>query len=312
MLKIFLFIFFIIVPQFILSQNSNPKMFGEGIISTGDYDTHPAFSPTGDTLFFVKCSPDFSTWTIYVSYNENGNWTEPEVAEFSGYMDADPFFTKDGKTIFFISGRPLNNDTTKTDLDIWKVTKTEDGWSDPIRLDSPLNSNEDEFYPTVTKKGTIYFGSSRAGGFGSCDIYKSELFNGEYKSVENLGDAINTPDNEYEPFISSDESFLIFMSTRPQGLSNADLYISYNENANWTKAEKLSEHFNSDAIEFSPKITWDGKYFVFSSTRNIHQKNPAKTETTEEYNKRIRNAGNGLGDIYIIDISAVEFMKKKQ
>ena len=302
----------LIIPSFLNAQ-TNPKMFEEGIISTADYDTHPAFSPTGDTLFFVKCAPDFSTWTIYVSYKINGSWSQPEVAEFSGYMDADPFFTKDGNTLYFISCRPVNpGDTAKTDLDIWKVVKTNNGWSKPFHLDPPLNSNADEFYPSVTKDGTIYFGSQREGGKGTCDIYKSELINGEYKEAENLGDAINTPDNEYEPFISSDEKFLIFMATRPQELVNGDLYISYNENGSWTKAEKLPEPFNSGAIEFSPKVTWDGKHFVFSSTRNIYSKKFSKAETTDEYNNRIRSAGNGLGDIYIIDASEVEFLNKKK
>src|SRR6187549_2468702 len=76
---------------------STPKIFAEGLISTGDYDSHPEFSITGDTLYFVKSGPDVSKWTICVSYYKNKKWTAPEVAPFSGqYMDADPFFTKDG------------------------------------------------------------------------------------------------------------------------------------------------------------------------------------------------------------------------
>lgn len=307
------FIFTLFVYNYLFGQSNSQqhlKVFQEGIISTGDYDTHPAFSPTGDTLFFVKCSPDFNSWTIFVSYNINNKWSQPEVAEFSGYMDADPFFSKDGNTLFFISNRPVTeSDSLKSDLDIWKVEKSENGWSKPIHLDPPINSSEDEFYPTFSNNGTMYFGSSRKGGFGSCDIYKSELKNGEYKEAINLGEKINTSDNEYEPYISPDESFMIFMATYPKGLSNADLYISYNENGNWTKAEKLPYPYNSTAIDFSPKITWDGKHYLFSSTRNFYKKNNLKSETTEQYNYRIRNVGNGMGDIYVIDINQVNFLK---
>jgi len=46
---------------------SEPRIFAEGIISTGDYETHPAFSPDGDTLFFVKMAPDLTKWTIFVT-----------------------------------------------------------------------------------------------------------------------------------------------------------------------------------------------------------------------------------------------------
>src|SRR5215211_3249013 len=61
-----------------------PTVFGEGIISTGDYDSHPAFTPDGRTLYFLKSTPNFNFWTIVVSHFENGKWNAPEVAPFSG------------------------------------------------------------------------------------------------------------------------------------------------------------------------------------------------------------------------------------
>jgi len=43
-----------------------------------------------------------------------------------------------------------------------------------------------------------------------------------------LGDAINTPFDEFEPMIAPDESFLIFMASgRPDGLGGAH-YFSMN------------------------------------------------------------------------------------
>ena len=87
---------------------NEPKIFAEGVISTGDYDSHPAFSPDGNIVYFVKMGPDLSKWTIFVSNFRNGKWSNPEIAPFSGhYWDADPFFDKDGNTLYFISSRPL-------------------------------------------------------------------------------------------------------------------------------------------------------------------------------------------------------------
>lgn len=69
------------------------RIFEEGIISTGDYETHPAFSPSGDTLYFLKGLPDAGFFSICVSYKKNGKWSAPQVAPFSGrYTDADPFY----------------------------------------------------------------------------------------------------------------------------------------------------------------------------------------------------------------------------
>jgi len=292
---------------------SEPRIFADGIISTGDYDTHPAFSPDGKTLYFVKMAPDLSKWTIFVSYYESGRWKEPQIAPFSGqYWDADPYFTKDGNTLFFISNRPVKEgDPQKGDFDIWKVEKQKNAWNQPVRLGSPINSEASEYYPTVDDNGAMYFGSRRKGGKGGADIYVSRPENGEYKTAENLGESINTPGNEFEPFIAFDDSYLIFMATPSESLEEADFYISYNQQGNWTKALKLPAPFNSDATEFSPKVTRDSKYFFFSSTRNKYNSKFINAETTAGMIKRIRESGNGLGDIYQVDFAALQNALKK-
>ncbi|MCI0601745.1 hypothetical protein L0156_01915, partial [bacterium] len=217
------------------------------------------------------------------------------------------YFTKDGNTLYFISNRPLKyGEPQKSDFDIWKVEKTKDGWSNPIRMESPVNSEFSEYYPTVTDEETMYFGSRRKGGKGGADIYVSRLENGEYRTAENLGDSVNTAGNEFEPFIAFDESFLIFMATPSESLEEADFFISYREQELWTKARKLPLPFNSSVTEFSPKVTRDSKYFFFSSTRNKHEIKFPKAETTSEMNLRIRQSGNGLGDIYQVDFLALQ------
>lgn len=286
-----------------LSDAKMPLLFAQGIISTGDYETHPAFSPTEDTVYFLKCTSDLGICAICVSYNKNGSWTKPEIVPFSGhYLDADPFVTKDGNTIYFVSNRPLHEgDSVKSDWDIWKVEINENKWGNAIHLDSPINSSTDEYYPTVADDGTLFFGSRREGGKGGSDIYTSKLVNNSYTTPENLGDSINSPDNEYEPFIAPDKSYLIFMATVPQGLTNADFYISHNNNGIWSKAKKLDVPVNSSAIDWSPKVTHDGKYFFFGSTRSKINGALPKQETTEQFENTIRDAGNGLSDIYYIN-----------
>jgi hypothetical protein len=39
---------------------SEPSIFAEGVVSTGDFDSHPAFTPDGKTLYFVRSTPNFS------------------------------------------------------------------------------------------------------------------------------------------------------------------------------------------------------------------------------------------------------------
>ena len=132
-----------------------PLVFGPGLISTGDFDSHPAFAPDGRTLYFVRSTPNFSRWTIMLSRFEKGKWSEPEVASFSGqYSDADPFITRDGSRLYFISNRPTPG-RPAPNLDIWFVEKTANGWGEPKNPGSPINSGGSEWYPTISANGTM-------------------------------------------------------------------------------------------------------------------------------------------------------------
>lgn len=301
----------VVVIRFQAYSQRQPEIFAKGVISTGDYESHPAFSPSGDTLYFVKSNPDVTKWTICVSYHTAEGWSAPEIAPFSGqYMDADPFFTADGKSLFFISNRPgKEGEPARQDMDIWKMNRTKSGWSAPKRLEGPVNSDKSEYYPTIAANGTLYFGSRRDGGKGNSDIYRSRLIDGHYQEPENLGEAINTEGSEYEPFIAPDEKFLIFMAARPDHLDNADIYISYNNNGKWSPAEKFPAPINSTATEFSPRITQDGKTFFFASARHTDLSPYSKVETTAEMKDRLHSAGNGLCDIYFVDVSALNIKK---
>jgi len=242
-----------------------PKIFAEGVLSTGDFESHPAFTPDGRTLYFLKNAPDFSFWTIVVSNFRNGRWQAPEVAPFSGrYSDADPFITPDGSRLYFISTRPLDAKAGggPKDLDIWMVERAASGWGEPKNLGVPVNSPGAEWFPTVASDGTIYFGSDREGGKGRTDIYRARLVGGKYERAENLGEEINTQFNEFEPLIAPDQSFLIFMcGGRQDARGGFDLYLSYNREGRWTKPVNLGDKINSPGNEYSPAISPDGKYF---------------------------------------------------
>ena len=128
---------------------SQPTVFAPGVISTGDYEVCPEFSPDGKTLYFVKSTPDANFWTIVFSRLERGKWSAPRVAPFSGqYSDADEFITRDGQSMFFISKRPLPNATNKEPrkLDIWVMHRTATGWGEPRNLGAPVNSEESETF----------------------------------------------------------------------------------------------------------------------------------------------------------------------
>jgi hypothetical protein len=288
-------------------------LFAPGIISIGDYESHATFTPDGREVYFLKMAPNFSRWTIFVSRYRNGRWSEPEVAPFSGrYQDADPYITADGKRFYFISDRPVEaGGERQAHHDIWVMDRTESGWSAPRHLPAPVNSDTDSYYPIVLKNGTLYFGSQRGDSKGLGDIYRAVPQKDGSYAVENLGPPVNTSAGEYEAFVTEDEQLLLLAATkRPDSLGDYDLYLSHKQaDGKWSEPVNLGPEINSPARELSPKLTPDGKYLVWMSCRVPALPAKPKPHTTGEVLQELRAPGNGLGDIYQIDVSAVSALK---
>jgi hypothetical protein len=306
-----------LIAQTAPSDSAKPAqdatLFAPGIISTGDYESHATFTPDGREMYFLKMAPNFSRWTIFVSRDNNGRWSQPEVAPFSGqFQDADPYITADGKHFYFISDRPVEADGERqSHHDIWVMDKTESGWSVPRHLPAPINSNADSYYPVALKNGTLYFGSERQDSKGLGDIYRAvPRKDGSYE-VENLGAPVNTSAGEYEAFVTEDERLLLLAATRrPDSLGDYDLYVSRKQsNGKWSELVNLGPKINSPARELSPKLTPDGKYLVWMSCRVPALPAKPPRRTTAEVLQDLHTPGNGLGDIYQIDVSAVPALK---
>ena len=174
-------------------------------------------------------------------------------------------------------------------------------------MGAPVNSDADEWYPTLARNGMLYFGSERKGGKGGSDLYCSRFTDSKYQEPENLGETVNTEFEEYEPFIAPDENFLIFMACgRKDSYGGCDIYTSYNRDGAWTRPVNLGDKINSKRQEYSPKISPDGKYFFWTSCRNFTDQPTGKRMNYPELMNQLDGAGNGLGDIYQIDVSALK------
>lgn len=284
---------------------TEPQIFAEGVISTADFDDYLAFTPDGKTVYFTKHRPSFSSGTIVISHFKNGKWTTPEVAPFSGqYGDEQPCLSPDGERLFFTSNRPVTGATPRRDADIWYVEKTAKGWSEPVHLDAPVNTDAYDWHPSVTSDGTLYFVSARQAEKRANNIYRSRLVDGKYSSVEMLPDAINTDRHDMHPWISADEKILLFVSEgRPDSFGQDDLYVSYNRNGAWSPAKNLGPKINTMFYEYSAKISPDGKYlFYCHGFGDI--KLPDQKVNYKELLGIFNSAHNGFANIYQIDLAA--------
>jgi len=251
---------------------STPELFAPGIL----FNTHRphgsiAFSPDGKEIYWAAALDFGAFQKIWMMRRHYGQWSPPKVVLFTDpYTYGGPAVSQDGKRFFFDVLIPVGPNGQERDHDIGFRKKEGIGLGEVIIPGTPLNSDKSALGPSVSLSGTVYFYSfDIEGGFGSVDIYCSRFTKDGYEKPENLGDSINTESMETAPFISPDESYLLFSSMRPDGYGDFDIYVSYKkEDGTWTKARNLGEKINTSARESSSIVSPDGKYLFFMSRRN--------------------------------------------
>lgn len=252
------------------SPDSVAKIFLKGLVSKDSVDFGSAFSPDGQSFYFARSANRKSS--IYVTHYIRGQWSDPEKLPFNNdrYSSADPAFSPTGQ-LYFISNRPKDKNDTIPDYDIWFVSPLANGgWSEPENVHA-INSDQDEFYISFSKKGALYFSSSRPGGYGEEDIYMSRKVGATYTTPVNAGKSINSEKSEYDPCISANEDIIIFASSgRADALGKADLYVSMlSAEGTWQKAKTMGKHINTLTREYCPYWTPDLRYFFYSSEGDI-------------------------------------------
>jgi len=244
-----------------------PELFARGIVSSiWGLHSSAAFSPEGTMVLWTPMvwipGAIYSQGVIYMMTKKGQRWLPPEIAPFSGTHDDDvPFFAPDGKRLYFISSRPLPGITNSEKERIWYVDKTAEGWTEAKPVDPVVNDKPMHWQFSVDAKGSIYFASTSAQGFGGEDIYCAAFENGRYTEPKNLGPTINTDKLEGTPFIAPDGSYLIFHR-------NMDLFLSFRkQDGAWAEAKSMGVPINSPGYELCPLLTPDGKYLLYISTR---------------------------------------------
>jgi hypothetical protein len=123
-------------------------------IASPQFESHAAFDPETGELYFVRSSPAFEGWRILVSRCTEAGWSEPKPPAFAGDgVEADPYFTSDGRSLYFISTRTTDG-IARGDLDIWRVDRGQGGaWGAPLRMPEPVNSPASEWFPRPAPGG---------------------------------------------------------------------------------------------------------------------------------------------------------------
>ena len=253
------------------------------MINSAYADHHPIISADESVLIFTsrregstggQLDPyDRYFEDIYISYMENGQWTQPKNIGTSintAMHDAGVGLSSDGTMMIIFR---TNEELTGGDL--YSTYLDGETWEEPIKFGPNINTKWQETSASLSADGSeMYFSSNRPGGYGGKDIYKvTYLPHGDWSIPQNLGNVINTPYDDDAPFIHPDGKTLYYSSKGHETMGGYDIFKSDFEETDlnagtggaWSKPENLGYPINTvdDDIHFT--LSADGIREYYSS-----------------------------------------------
>ena len=242
-----------------------------------------SLSPDGRKLYFSlfeqrmrKAAGDSSSnipeLAMYEADKKDTSWDDPVLLPFSGkYLDYEPTVSPDGKLIFYNSKRPVGKDGKSFEKNnIWFVEKNKDSWSEPKFLGGINTKEFGEDYPTITMNRRLYFVKEMPTPNDTINRWKiySVKFNGEKTTSPVQVFSTNNNFNEGDPWVSPDESYLIFTRWKVDSAweKTCDLYISIREKNRWTDPVPLKELNSRTGPDYSVTVSPDEEYIYYRTS----------------------------------------------
>ena len=244
-----------------------PINLGPGI-NTKQEEYLPVVTADESMLIFTRQAnrnEDF-----YKSIKRDSVWSTAEYLSnkinTNNYNEGAQCISPDGNYLFF-TGCNRPDGLGRCDIYISKWEGTD--WSKPFNIGGPINTPGWESQPSISADGkTLYFVSTRNGGYGGYDIWKSDLnSDGSWTIPLNLGPEINTPFDEQSPFIHPDDESLYFSSNGWPGLFMSRKLFDGEKLIGWQKPENLGYPINTFGEESGLSISSNGKLAFFSSSQ---------------------------------------------
>lgn len=210
----------------------------KGEVNTKYHQSTPAITKDGKTMYFTrnnytdgKLAMDkhsgISYLKIYTAQYIDGAWKNvkelPAPVNGENFSAAHPALNADGSKLYFVSDR--NNKFGNSDLYVIDLKNGVVG-SNIKKLGEEINTLGAETFPFIDESGILYFASDGHPGMGGLDVFAASEDNLGLYYIVNLGDGVNTENDDFAYVIKSDTKKGFFSSNRS---GNDDIY-SFTEN----------------------------------------------------------------------------------
>lgn len=183
-----------------------------------------------------------------------------------------PTLTIDEQTLVFTRLIPkriqLSPFESNMQEDFYISNYSDNQWDKAENMGQPMNTPQNEGAQSISADGRtmVFTACNRMDGYGKCDIYYSRKAGDKWTQPKNIGPPINTAHWESQPSLSADGKTLYFISNRPGGKGNNDIWVStLDELTSWQTPVNISDSINTPGDETSPFIHPDGKTLYFTS-----------------------------------------------
>ena len=257
--------------QGLVEAAAEAQNMGSSINTKAD-EYMPTLSVDGKLLIFTSNSPGHEDIFVARQRKDSLSWSKPR--SISGAVNTElnegqAFLASCGRTLYFAACAWAN---VQGGCDIYQAEY--DPSNDVFGAVSPakgaVNSKAWDSQPSISCDGrTLYFASTRPGGYGGSDLWRCSLRpDGYWSEPENLGPEINTPFDEEAPYLAPDDSTLYFSSDGLPGFGEADIFrVVLKTDGTWTKPENLGPVYNTPFREAGISIAPSGDYAFFGSAR---------------------------------------------
>ena len=199
-------------------------------INSKNHDANVGISNDGQTIYVYNSSK--GSGNIYKTVLDGSVWSAPSALPEpinSEYNEKCISISPDKKVIYFVSDRPGG----KGGLDIYFVRSDKNGnLGEAQNIGDVINTPYDEDGVFIHPDGkALYFSSKGHNTMGGYDIFKSVMdSNGTWSEPINLGQPINSADDDVFLFVSSDGQTGYFSSLKQSGIGEEDIYkINFSE-----------------------------------------------------------------------------------
>ncbi|WP_281540642.1 cell envelope biogenesis protein OmpA [Maribacter aestuarii] len=235
-----------------------------------NYESPISITSDGNTAYFSKSTyvkPTYGLFSkkqllhkIYKADKVDGEWKTIKELKLcpNDYSALHPTISEDGKRLFFASNMP----GSFGEYDIYVSNIQSNGAAGIAKnLGNKVNTDKNDLYPKLMEGNTLVFASEGHKGYGGLDVYIVEVAQNKVGLAMNLGNPINSKEDDLSIQFLSKNGMDYIVSTRgKEGRSTQKVAFSYSNNRNPTKEKdyRLLEALNTGVqMDYSSSVFED-------------------------------------------------------